>query len=79
MDTQALLIPLPGDNPGGSDARYETEYTRMLEEVEKLTSISHSQECRWDVVEEQATLVLQNRAKDFQAASYLPEFCTILY
>lgn len=71
MDTQALLIPLPGDNPGGSDARYETEYTRMLEEVEKLTSISHSQECRWDVVEEQATLVLQNRAKDFQAASYL--------
>lgn len=71
MDTQALLMPLPGDNPGGSDARYETEYTRMLEEVEKLTSISHSQECRWDVVEEQATLILQNRAKDFQAASYL--------
>ena len=71
MDTEALLMPLPGDNPGGSDARYETEYTRMLEEVEKLTSISHSQECRWDVVEEQATLVLQNRAKDFQAASYL--------
>lgn len=71
MDIAALLGPVPGDNPGGSDARYEPEYARMLEEVDKLTSISHSQECRWDVVEEEAERILRDKAKDFQAASYL--------
>lgn len=71
MDISTLLKPIAGDNPGGADSRYEPEYTRMLEEVEKLNSISHSQECRWEVVEEQAMLVLQHKAKDFQAASYL--------
>ena len=71
MDVSLLLAPISADSPAGADARYEPEYAALLEEVEKLNSITRSQECNWHVIEEMGQAVLSARAKDFQAGCYL--------
>ncbi len=71
MDISLLLAPISADSPAGADARYEPEYAALLEEVEKLNSMTRSQECNWHVIEEMGQAVLSTRAKDFQAACYL--------
>lgn len=71
MNISLLLAPISADSPAGADARYEPEYAALLEEVEKLNSMTRSQECNWHVIEEMGQAVLSTRAKDFQAACYL--------
>ena len=72
MDTSTLLSPLAGDNPGGSDSRYEPEYEALIAEVEKLNS-PRALECDWSEVEKQAATILESKSKDFQVACYLCE------
>lgn len=79
MDIQPYLAPLPGDNPAGQDSRYEPEYAALLAEIEKLNSITQTEECDWGAVEANGLAVLRDKAKDFQVASYVSYALTRLH
>ncbi len=71
MDISSIACtPIPGDAPAGIEARYEPEYTVLLEEIDKLTSLNRSEICNWQVVCDMGTNLLQNKTKDFQVACY---------
>ncbi len=71
MDISSLACtPIPGDAPAGIEARYEPEYTVLLEEIDKLTSLNRSEICNWQVVCDMGIALLQNKTKDFQVACY---------
>ncbi len=71
MDISSLACtPIPGEAPAGIEARYEPEYTVMLEEIDKLTSLNRSEICNWQVVCDMGIAILQNKSKDFQVACY---------
>lgn len=63
--------PISAEAPAGEDARYDPEYTRLLDEIEKLTSVTKSGGVLWPQVVESACVVLRTRSKDLQAACYL--------
>ncbi len=71
MDISSIAsTPIPGDAPAGIEARYEPEYTVLLEEIDKLTSLNRSETCNWQVVCDMGVNLLQNKTKDFQVACY---------
>ncbi len=71
MDISSLACtPIPGDAPAGIEARYEPEYTVLLDEIDKLTSLNRSEICNWQVVCDMGTNLLANKTKDFQVACY---------
>ncbi len=71
MDISSIACtPIPGDAPAGIEARYEPEYTVLLEEIDKLTSLNRSEICNWQVVCDMGVNLLQNKTKDFQVACY---------
>ncbi len=71
MDISSLACtPVPGDTPAGIEARYEPEYTVLLEEIDKLTSLNRSEICNWQVVCDMGTNLLATKTKDFQVACY---------
>lgn len=71
MDISRIACtPIPGDAPAGIEARYEPEYTALLEEIDKLTSLNRSETCNWQVVCDMGVNLLQNKTKDFQVACY---------
>ena len=63
--------PITGDQPAGEDARYEPEYASILEEIEKLSFSGQGTPVSWVAVEKNALVVLAEKSKDFQIASYL--------
>ncbi len=73
MDESIVSIaaePIPGGAPEGIEARYENEYTLLLEEIDKLTAMSGASACSWQVVCDMGLALLKNKSKDFQAACY---------
>lgn len=73
MDSTIVSIastPIPGDAPAGIEARYENEYTTLLEEIDKLTAMSTSTVCNWQVVCNMGLSLLQNKTKDFLIGCY---------
>lgn len=72
MDIAALgSAPIPGDNPAGSEAKYEPEYEAVLAEIDKLGSATQGGAISWPVVAEKAEAVLANKSKDLLIAAYL--------
>ena len=71
MDTTTLAVtPIPGDNPAGMEARYEPEYTVLLEEIDKLTSLNRTEVCNWQIVCDMGQTLLTSKTKDFQIGCY---------
>ena len=72
MDSSTLgWTPIPGDNPAGSEAKYEPEYEAVLAEIDKLGSASQGGVISWPVVAEKAEALLANKSKDLLIAAYL--------
>jgi type VI secretion system protein VasJ len=64
-------LPIPGENPAGTDAKYEPEYGAVLTEIEKLSFSGQGAVVSWPTVEEQTAVILKNKSKDLQIAAYL--------
>jgi type VI secretion system protein VasJ len=62
---------IPGDNPGGIDARYEPEFEAVLAEIEKLSSPTASGQVNWDRIVENGAAVLNTKSKDLSIACYM--------
>ena len=72
MDISQLgKTPVPGPTPAGEDARYDTDYTDLLTEIGKLSSVTQTEPVNWPRVVELAARILATRSKDLQAAAYL--------
>ena len=80
IDIQALLQPIPGDNPSGTDVRY-TRYDAIKEarrEDEDLPQGDWKPKGKpkvadWGNVVELASTILTNESKDLQVAAWLLE------
>lgn len=79
LDIDAILAPLPGDNPSGEDLRYTDVYERikearraddMLDQGDWQRELKRSD---WGAVVEVASSALSTRTKDIQIAVWLVE------
>ncbi len=73
-DNSYILLgtsPINGSTPAGDDARYETEYTTILEEIEKMSFSSEGSETSWRNVEKNAVIILSQKSKDLQVCTHL--------
>ena len=79
IDVQALLSPLPGENPGGEDLRYSQVYEEIkkarryddpLEQGEWKTELKKAD---WEGVIRLATEAIGSKSKDLQLAAWLTE------
>ncbi|MGD8278520.1 MAG: type VI secretion system protein TssA [Gemmatimonadota bacterium] len=79
LDVQELLQPIPGDNPGGSDIRYEPVFDRIKQarvEEDDLPAGDWERERKtadWPLVIKLSTEVLAKQSKDLQVAAWLTE------
>ena len=72
MDYAALgKEPIPGDNPAGSDCRYETAFETLQAEIDKLSSPTAEGKVDWAKVTQWAADILAGKSKDLTVASYL--------
>ena len=77
LDFDALLQPIPGDNPAGRDIRYEGPYD-IIREARRAEPVldqkpSEIKKADWNVVVEHATATLSTQSKDLQIAVWLCE------
>lgn len=63
--------PIPGDNPAGSDVRYEPEFEALQAEIDKIASPTATGGVDWSKVVEVAGDILATKSKDLTVASYL--------
>ncbi len=72
MDPEKLgKEPIPGDNPAGSDIRYEPEFEQIQAEIDKLSSPTASGQVDWQQVVNLASGLLAEKSKDLKVAGYL--------
>lgn len=79
IDVEALLAPVPGDNPGGQDLRYSAEYD-AIKEARKYDEVLDQGEWQtefkkadWDRAINVAVEALAGKTKDLQIAVWLCE------
>jgi type VI secretion system protein ImpA len=78
-DLEALLAPIPGDNPAGESLRYASVYDQIKEARradEALTQGDWQRELKvadWPKVIQLATAVLTTKTKDLQLGAWLTE------
>ena len=79
IDIEAILAPIPGDNPAGEDLRYSPVYDQ-LKEVRRADDLLDRGDWRcevktsdWDTVITIAVDALINKTKDLQIAAWLVE------
>lgn len=80
LDLDALLAPMPGDNPAGTDISYDEVYDKIKEarrqddpnlaQGDWQTELKVAQ---WPQVREMAETVLSTQSKDLQVAAWLAE------
>ncbi|HEY4372861.1 MAG TPA: type VI secretion system protein TssA [Burkholderiales bacterium] len=80
LDLEALLTPIPGDNPAGGDVSYDEVYDKIkdarrqddpnLAQGDWQTELKVAQ---WPQVREMAETVLSTQSKDLQVAAWLAE------
>ena len=64
--------PINESNPVGDDVRYEPEFEQLQQEIDKLSIASASGEgIDWNYVVKLASLILSEKSKNLQAATYL--------
>ena len=84
IDIDALMTPIPGENPAGEDLRYTQFYEAIKEARRSEDGISMGDWQRevktadWDSVITLAIEALSNRSKDLQIAAWLTEALTVV-
>ena len=79
FDLNAILAPIPGDNPAGEDLRYTDVYERIKEARRADDTLNQGDWQRevkrsdWGTVIEVASVALGTRTKDIQIAVWLVE------
>ena len=79
LDFEALLEPIPGDNPAGTNVRYEGVYDAIREARRSEDDMAQGEWVRetkvadWQQVVELATSALTERTKDLQVCAWLAE------
>ena len=74
-----LLNPIPGDNPSGTDLRYDPIYEKIKEarreeeEIEQGAWQHEVKKAEWSTVTKVATETLATKTKDLQIAAWLTE------
>ena len=71
IDTESLLLPISGPNPGGTDIRSGEEYDGLTAEIDKMSSPSSTGQIDWLKVETTASRLLAQQSKDFMLAAWL--------
>ncbi|HXQ70817.1 MAG TPA: type VI secretion system protein TssA [Pyrinomonadaceae bacterium] len=85
IDIQALLSPIPGDNPVGENLQYSTVHdeireARRAEDTLPQGDWEHkTKAAQWTIVIELSTAALANRTKDLQISAWLSEALVHLY
>jgi type VI secretion system protein ImpA len=79
FDMDAILAPIPGDNPSGEDMRYSAIYEQikearraddLLDQGDWQRDVKKSD---WDAVIKVSSEALQKKTKDLQIAAWLTE------
>jgi type VI secretion system protein ImpA len=79
IDIEAILAPIPGDNPAGDDLRYSPTYDQIKEARRADDLLDRGDWQReiktsdWDAVITTAVDALINKSKDLQIAAWLTE------
>jgi len=79
IDIQAIMAPIPGDNPAGEDLRYSATYEELKEARRADDPLDRGDWQRdiktadWDKIISLACEALCNRTKDLQIAAFLVE------
>ena len=82
IDVDALLAPIPGDNPAGEDLRYSPVYDEISEARKEDDTLDRGQWQRdlkkadWDRVVKLCVAALVEKTKDLQIAAWLTEALT---
>jgi type VI secretion system protein ImpA len=82
IDVDALLAPIPGDNPAGEDLRYSPVYDEITEARREDDTLDRGQWQRdlkkadWDRVVKLCVAALVEKTKDLQIAAWLTEALT---
>ncbi len=63
--------PIPGDNPSGTDVRFEPEFEELENEFGKLNSLTDSRTVDWDKVVTVSEKILAEKSKDLLVACYI--------
>jgi type VI secretion system protein ImpA len=83
IDIDAILTPIPGDNPAGEDLRYSPVYDEIKEArraEDDLPLGKWERELKradWDKVISVAVAALEGRTKDLQISAWLTEALTV--
>src|SRR6187399_406942 len=76
LDLEALLAPIPGDNPAGASLRYASDYDEIksfLPKPDRDAFESSGQEGQWLKLVQVASQKLREKSKDLAIASWLTE------
>ncbi|MEO6810775.1 MAG: type VI secretion system protein TssA [Isosphaeraceae bacterium] len=86
IDLDALLAPIPGENPAGKPLAYEPEYDTLREArrsddptIDQGAWKREIKVATWDEVIDVATSCLANKTKDIQIAAWLTEALAHVY
>lgn len=85
LDVEALLTPLPGENPAGEDLRYSglhdeiREARRAEDDLPQGEWQREAKTAQWAKVVELATTTLANKSKDLQVSAWMSEALVHLY
>lgn len=85
IDVEALLSPIPGDNPVGENLQYSTVHddiraARRADDTLPQGEWQHeTKTAQWPIVVEVSTAALANRTKDLQIGAWLSEALVHLY
>jgi len=63
--------PIQGDQPAGTDAKFDPEYEALDEEIQKHSSASVGGAFSWETVAGLGERILREKSKDLKAAGYL--------
>ena len=63
--------PISQNSPSGGDVRFEPEYEKLQNEIDKLTSPTSEGGVNWDNVVQLGTIILAEKSKHLLVASYL--------
>jgi type VI secretion system protein ImpA len=85
LDVEALLTPLPGENPAGENLRYSGLHDEIREARRAEDNLPQgdwqreSKAAQWPKVVELATTALANKTKDLQVSAWMSEALVRLY
>jgi type VI secretion system protein ImpA len=76
LDFEALLAPIPGENPAGASLRYAGDYDELkalLPKADRDAFEASGQEGQWPKLVQLASQMLREKSKDLSIAAWLAE------